>query len=379
MTAYECMYLISKDEYEASKKPPPVSNLSDISDSHVNNIDVSRGGSVQINSCGKNERLPERREEREEGTTSAKVGKRRGENGGGRQSVARARGRKGARVEREEKAAFPSINAIAPSGGSQLRPLVDSGSGDNAPSDQPISRDPSIPPPPTNLRKRASLNAASIAHRQRELMRDLVDRRLDQLTGKRKRSDPVGDASQLLHNLRDASRLSERRRRTVMEVDPPPPLPASSPRKRGGVMFTGSVVAAKRPKLQRVKRTKSSFPKKHSRSWNDDDDEVPPTKLSRTKFPYLEGHIAGKKRRNVAGIEPLYSAKYSKTLRPEDVPLPPSPPPEEVIIPRPPSPPGHFAGVKRRKSPEEWEYEEYFDPNIRDALPPPKRRPTSME
>ena len=381
MTAYECMYLISRDEYEASKKSSSISHLSGISDSHVNNIDVSRGGSLQINACEKNassfkEGTP-RVYRGDGGVSGVRMEKRRrGEGEGG---VPRARGRKGGRAEAnepEDRNTFLSVTAAPSPGGSRLRPSPETQ--DNVALAQPIGRDPSVPPPPSNLRKKASLNAANIAHRQRELMRDLVDKRLDQLTGKRKRLDPVGDASQLLHNLRDASRLSERRR-TAMDVDPPPPLPPSNARKRGGEIITGGVVAAKRAKLQRVKRKHvSSFPKKHPRSWDDDDDDVPPSKLSRTKFPYLEGHIAGKKRRNAENVEPLYHAKYMKHLPPEDAPLPPSPPPEENIIPRPPSPSKRIAGVKRRKSPEDWEYEEYFDPNIRDALPPAKRRPEML-
>jgi hypothetical protein len=53
MASFNCMYLISKDEYEASKQPKD-SNCArcgtTISDSHVNNIDASHGGTILISS-----------------------------------------------------------------------------------------------------------------------------------------------------------------------------------------------------------------------------------------------------------------------------------------------------------------------------------------
>ena len=91
------------------------------------------------------------------------------------------------------------------------------------------------------------------------------------------------------------------------------------------------------------------------------------------------GMYGGKKRRRDPQ-EWEYEERFDPNVRDALPPAKRMPDISQVppIIPRPPPPGrtlGMYGGKKRRRDLQEWEYEEQFDPNVRDALPPAKRRP----
>jgi hypothetical protein len=342
------MYLISKDEYEASKQSKDINCVncgSTISDSHVNNIDVSHGGTLLI-AGGETSNAPSPHSPRGASAPTRRVV------GMGSYPTATTsspslskgakKGRRGRRQGRDapsnrEQAAGTSITTHVVAQPSDATPpppphgaIHTRGEGneetarkrflDTEETARKRFLDTSIPPPPSDLRRRAINNSAlasrTLAKKERHLMKRMVEDRVDQLTGKkRRRVDPVGDASQLIHDLRDASRRAEKRPSQVepMDVD----VDLLQPPPRG---------------LQ------------------------PPSRGKKRKEPF-----------DVENINPTAKRRRQGDLEGESIIIPRPPPPGRTL--------GHYGGKKRRRTPDDWEYEEYFDPNVRDALPPAKRRP----
>jgi hypothetical protein len=439
------MYLISKDEYEASKQPKD-SNCArcgtTISDSHVNNIDASHGGTILISSHdqepGREGRNVTPHSHTSAGGGSVGMGpaaspsspsppsRRRGKSSHGRQRGSTRTGDGGGQTAgtniTTHVVAQPSDapSPPPPRGAIQTR-------GEPSGGVRERFRDPSIPPPPSDLRRRAITNSAndakSIAKKERKLMKQLVEERVDQLTRK-KRVDPVGDASQMIHDLREASRKAEKRPPSSqiqpMEVDLVQPGGGNERKKRKEPFDADNInPAAKRgrwgelpsppspeiiPRPPPPGRTLGQYGGKKRRKvpadWEYEEyfdpnvrDALPPAKrrpdISQTPTIIPQppppgrtlGKYGGKKRRRDMQ-EWDYEEQFDPLVRDALPPPKRMPDVSQTIIPRPPPPGrtlGQYGGKKRKRDLEEWEYEERFDPNVRDALPPAKRRPEIEE
>ena len=462
------MYMISKDEYESLHQKSQVCSTDtpstgDITDSQVNNIDVSHGGTITINpsnevgkkvSCSSShpssssssssspsststvERIQHLRERGRPRQKRENVPRQRRENGGDTPPVTVV----------TNTSSSSSTEGQSPTDGGRFyrrEPTTDGEGG----------RVASVPPPPTDLRRRASLNAAAIAQREKVMLQQLVEERLDRLQGRRRRRDPHGSERELLHQLRDVNQAMEggKRRKisyeggggaaTVQRQDSPAPDPPAVPiaavgrptlnpaRKRSRRLLHAQRQSVFNPGRLVPETTPSPSTVKRNASWErmDQAEEWERRKRSRISN-YLDRHIAGKKRpafQSTLQLEGRYTGDPTKRRRKGFSPprrlagkkhrasddvidwegefrkrgrIGRSPPRQFAGVKRraeegyleqdpfhyeplekrqntnyaPVRHVGTIAGVKRKKTEDDWDQAEYDD---RDVLPPSKRMP----
>lgn len=442
------MYVLSKDEYLSLQKKQSTAGLcpsggGDISDSRINNIGVSHGGTVNIHPGGgggvgggvnNHSFAPSSSHQAPNHSprdfSNGYSGVRRREKRGGGDDE---RGGGGNVVNVTSSPVSHSEGSRGTDDGSFFAPPNSREQRNSSSYTSPSSeegRGSSIPPPPTNLRRQATLNAAALARREKVMMKQLVEERLDRLSGRRRRRDDRGDEREMLHQLRDVNQqLHNPKKRKLggnytlqpqtdvpMETNQPqtdvdmepviqqpqqeqrpiaPPLLSiavpsmatarrASKRKRGPLydLVEGNAVqpATILEATRKGKRTADSLEwsgvphaQKRRLSYSIDPiagnkrpavDELEmeeAIKRSRHRFPYLEEHIAGKKRkggvRDAADIqldpfhyEPLVKRGNTRNAAVRFL--------------------GNIAGHKRKMTERDWAIAEM---EASDALPPPKR------
>lgn len=218
-SAYDCMYLISKQRYEAlqSASPSAVDGVGgDAHDSTVNNIEVSGGGTVVIGG----------------GDVEKATKRKRGASGASKAEIAREEEADGPVAMGEPESAPTAPSAPSPSPSPSAPPRVVGGNKLAAPNPS-LERAGARPtafvagPRESDLRRRALANA------QKEAVRDLVSARLRTLQGGHYAGE--SDAARerrIVHELREQHRRDLREQAARQYQPPTAPPPAEEEERR---------------------------------------------------------------------------------------------------------------------------------------------------